>query len=171
MIQQQPIGAACIAECRKLLRRNYEKIRHCIDQLNDEHVNWRPFAQQNSIANVILHLCGNARQWIISGIGGASDVRHRPSEFSDRATYAREDLLLRLEQTFNEADGVLATIDPAQLLTPKTIQGFQETNLTAMLHASSHFEGHTHEIVYITRFLIREKYKFKFVPQNETQGA
>jgi hypothetical protein len=170
-MSDQSVGAATIAECRKLLRRNHEKIRHCLVQLSDDHVNWRPFEQQNSIANLILHLCGNVRQWIISGIGGTPDQRNRPAEFSDRSRYIRDDLLNRLELTVNEADAVLAAIDPTQLLTPRKIQGFDETLLTSMIHVNSHFEGHTHEIVYITRFLIREQYKFKFVPQNKSQGA
>ena len=165
------IGSACITEARRVLAINQKKIRHCLEQLTDEQVNWRPFEQQNSIANVILHLCGNVRQWIISGIGGEEDRRNRQAEFDDRESYTRAELLERIEKTVTEADEVLGRIEPEQLLEPKKVQGFDETVMTAMWHAAAHFEGHAHEIVYITRFLIREKYRFMFVPKNKVRGS
>jgi hypothetical protein len=55
------------------------RIKHCTDQLNDERIWRRSQPALNSVGNLILHLCGNVRQWIIAGIGGAADVRHRPS--------------------------------------------------------------------------------------------
>jgi uncharacterized damage-inducible protein DinB len=165
------IGSACIAEAQRVLGINLKKMRHCLDQLSDEQVNWRPFEQQNSIANIILHLCGNVRQWIISGIGGEEDKRHRQAEFDDRASYTRAELLERLETTVREADAVLGRVEPERLLEVKKVQGFDETVMSAMWHVVAHFEGHAHEIVYITRFLVREKYRFMFVPQNKVKGS
>ncbi|MCP3696766.1 MAG: DUF1572 domain-containing protein, partial [Planctomycetaceae bacterium] len=52
-------------------------ITHCLDQLNDDQTWWRPSESMNSIANLLLHLSGNVRQWIVSGVGGAPDVRKR----------------------------------------------------------------------------------------------
>ena len=60
------------------------KIEHCVNQLTEEQVWWRPDESQNSIGNLILHLRGNLRQWIVSGLGGAKDERNRPLEFSER---------------------------------------------------------------------------------------
>jgi len=166
------LAAAAVNEAQRVLRINLKKIRHCLDQLSDEHVNWRPFEQQNSIANVILHLCGNVRQWIITGIGNEPDRRNREAEFADRRSYRRGDLLDRLEKTVAEADTVLSRLTTADdLLGPRKVQGFDETALSAMLHVAAHFEGHTHEIVYITRLLIRDKYKFHFVPSDKVRGS
>src|SRR5688572_1810973 len=97
------VPQAIIHESRETLRKAHEKIVHCINQLNDDQLNWRPFEQQNSIANVVLHLCGNLRQWIVSGVGGVPDMRHRASEFSDRKRYGKQDLLDRLAATVHEA--------------------------------------------------------------------
>ena len=47
------------------------KIKHCLGQLTDEQVWWRSWPSLNSIGNLILHLCGNVRQWIVAGLGGA----------------------------------------------------------------------------------------------------
>ena len=61
-----------------------EKIEHCLGQLTVEQVWWRPTAEQNSIGNLVLHICGNVGQWILSGVGGMPDSRDRPLEFSER---------------------------------------------------------------------------------------
>src|SRR5438093_9965770 len=121
------VSEACIASARQNLREAHEKIVHCLDQLDDEQVNWRPFEQQNSIANVILHLCGNVRQWIIAGVGQLPDTRHRPSEFSDRKRYTRDDLLKRLAEVVRQADATLSPVTEQTLLQPRRIQSFDTT--------------------------------------------
>src|SRR5262245_29165669 len=40
-----------------------KRIEHCLAQLNDEQVWWRPTESMNSIGNLLLHLAGNVRQW------------------------------------------------------------------------------------------------------------
>jgi uncharacterized damage-inducible protein DinB len=157
-------------ESRRVLAKAHEKIVHCLEQLSEDQIHWRPFEKQNSIANLILHLCGNMRQWIISGVGGAIDVRHRPSEFSDRARYSRQQLLDKLAQMLREADAALARLDPASLTQSRRIQAFDTSVLGAILQAISHFVGHSQEIIYITRLQLREAYKFKFVPTKEQGG-
>jgi uncharacterized damage-inducible protein DinB len=167
----QSVASACIHEAQQVLKRNRRKIGHCLDQLDDEQVNWRPFEPQNSIANIILHLCGNVRQWLIAGIGETPDTRNRQGEFDDRNRYTRAELLQRLDQTLQELDQVLARLTAQSLLGARRIQGFEETGMSALWHSICHFEGHTHEIVYITRLQIRERYRFLFVPKTKEQGA
>ena len=71
---------------RRYLRGDYlPKILVCLDMLTDEDVWWRMNEASNSIGNLVLHLCGNARQWIVAGVGGASDIRKRQTEFDQRA--------------------------------------------------------------------------------------
>ena len=66
--------------------RNYQNsartIHGLVDPLSDEQIWTRPYPYGNSIGNLVLHLCGNVRQWIVSGIGGKPDVRVRDREFS-----------------------------------------------------------------------------------------
>ena len=164
------ITTAYTDAARHALREAHEKIVHCVDQLGDEQVNWRPFEQQNSIANVILHLCGNLRQWAVNGIEQLPDMRHRASEFSDRRTYTRADLLARLAEVARDADAAIGRITDQTITQPRRIQAHDKNVLSAIFDTVSHFVGHSHEIVYITRFLLREKYKFKFVPTKEQGG-
>jgi uncharacterized damage-inducible protein DinB len=165
------IPAAFLSESRKSLADAQDKIVHCLRQLNDDQVNWRPFEQQNSLANITLHLCGNVRQWIISGVGGTSDTRNRPAEFADRNRYTVSELIDRLNATVREADNVIARVALERLLQPVRIQGFDTTPMGAIWHSVSHFVGHSQEIINITRFQLREKYVFKFVPKTKEQGA
>ena len=78
-------------------------VKHCLKQLNEEQVWWRPAASMNSIANLILHVCGDVRQWITSGIGRAEDTPNRPTEFSEQGAFAKAKLPRRLDLALAEA--------------------------------------------------------------------
>jgi hypothetical protein len=165
------IGQAYLTEARRRLAASHEKIRHCLDQLDDAQVWRRPRPAMNSIANLVLHLCGNLRQWLVAGIGGAADVRNRPQEFAERGPISREHLLRRLGEVVAEADSVLARVTEPQLLEPRRIQGFDETVLSAIFNSVSHLAGHTQEIVYATRLLLGDLYQFAWTPATPEQGA
>ena len=166
-----PIAQAFVAAARERLAECFDKIEHCINQLSPEDLNWRPFEQANSITNIVLHLCGNLRQWVIHAAGDRPDVRHRPSEFSDRSAISAKDLLARLTVTVRECDQVLAKLSETDLTTAKRVQGFEVTKLSAIFNSLSHFQGHTQEIIYITRLRLGDKYQFKWVPQGKEQGG
>lgn len=147
------------------------KIRHCLKQLSDEQVWWRPAASMNSIANLVLHLCGNVRQWITAGVGDAEDNRDRPKEFSERGPMLKEELLRRLDAAVGEAKTALANTSTSALLKRVQIQSFDVTGIGAIIHSISHFRGHTQEIVHMTRCQLGEDYEFAFVPKTPEQGA
>lgn len=165
------VSAAFIKESRNDLQYNFKKIVYCLEQLSDEDVWWRPFESANSLQNIILHLCGNVRQWIISGIGGAPDIRNRPEEFADRRPIPKRELIEKLAAVMTESDGVLAKVDSDSILEPRRIQGFDETVLSAAMGTVTHFVGHTHQVVYITRLRLGEAYRFYWVPQSPEQTS
>jgi hypothetical protein len=82
MITADEVAAAVGTESANELTSALGKIKHCLGQLTDEQVWWRSWPSLNSIGNLILHLCGNVRQWIMAGLGGAADSRDRPAEFA-----------------------------------------------------------------------------------------
>ena len=147
------------------------KIKHCLGQLSDEQVWWRSRPSLNSIGNLILHLCGNVRQWIVAGLDGAADGRDRPAEFSERGPIPRDELLRRLEDVVDEARTVLARQTARQLLEARRIQGFDVTGLAAIFDSVPHFRGHTQEIVSMTRLQLGDAYKFAWTPTTPEQGA
>jgi hypothetical protein len=125
----------------------------------------------NSVANLMLHLSGNVRQWIVSGIGGAKDVRNRPGEFAEQSRRTKNELLATLKSTVDEADAVLSKVTAAELLAPKRIQGFDTTVTGAIFGCVPHFRGHVQEMIHMTREQLGEKYRFDFVPQGPEQES
>lgn len=171
------IGPVFVQISRQQFQAGREKILHCLDQLSDEDLWWRTADGANSIGNMILHLAGNVRQWVINGISGAADGRDRPAEFAAE-NLSRAELLEGFEKTLKEADGVLATLldqidefGTEILLTERRIQGFDETILSAIYDCVAHFRGHAQEIVYVTRLRRKGDYKFHWTPASPEQGA
>jgi uncharacterized damage-inducible protein DinB len=155
------LGAAFIAGCRSLLSQDYlPKIERCVGLLSDEQIWWRANPESNSIGNLLLHLSGNVRQWIVTGLGGAPDARDRDAEFAQREAIAREELLARLKNTLHEADAVLAKFDLARLLNPHEIQGLSVSALEAILHVVEHFSMHTGQIILLTKLLTATDLQF-----------
>jgi len=136
------------------------KIERCVGLLSDEQIWWRPNAESNSIGNLLLHLSGNARQWIVSGLSKAVDARDRDSEFAQRETIPRADLLSRLRQTIIEVDATLAKFDMDSLVEKRTIQGLEVTALEAILHVVEHFSMHTGQIILLTKILTSSDLRF-----------
>jgi uncharacterized damage-inducible protein DinB len=147
------------------------RIKHCLDQLTDAQVWQRPAEKMNSIGNLLLHLAGNVRQWIVSGVGGARDNRRRQAEFDERGPISRTDLWNKLQATIAEAIAALAKPDADEWQRVRRIQGFEVTGLGAAVHSVAHFRGHTQEIIHQTRTLLGDSYRFAFVPTTKEQGA
>lgn len=158
---QAEIAPAFIQEARGFLVSDYlPKIERCLERLTDEQVWWRANPDSNSIGNLVLHLSGNVRQWIVSGLGGAPDARLRQQEFDERALIPRAELLALLKKTLEEVDNVLVAIDPLQLLERRRIQGSEVTQLQAIFHVVEHFSMHTGQIILLTKMLTSEGLQF-----------
>lgn len=150
-----------LAEARFHLMQQYLPwLRACLEKLSEEEIWWRPNEKSNSVGNLILHLCGNVRQWIIHGVGGAPDTRDRPAEFSERGPIPKAALLAQLEATLAEADLALQQVAVEDLAQPRVIQGFDQTVLSAIFHVVEHFSYHTGQIIYLTKLRTGEDLKF-----------
>lgn len=154
------VGAAAAYELESAL----DRIKHCLGKLTDAQVWHRSQPSLNSIGNLILHLCGNLRQWVIAGLGGAPDERNRPAEFAERGSIPNEELVRRLEAVVEEAKRILAGVDARQLTHVRCIQGFDVTGAAAIFDSVPHFRGHTQEIVHMTRLQLGDGYKFAWTP-------
>lgn len=154
-------GEAFIAYARTLLKSDYlPKIERCLERLSDDDMWWRADAESNSIGNLLLHLAGNLRQWIVSGVGTEPDARERQAEFDARAGLGRAELLERVRRTLDEADAVLARVDVARLLERRRIQECDVSALEAIFHAVEHFSMHTGQIILITKMLTQSDLRF-----------
>ena len=156
---------ALVAAATKELTSALGRIKHCLGQLSDEQIWWRDHAAVNSIGNLLLHLCGNVRQWIIAGLGGAKDDRDRPAEFAERGPIPKDQLLRQLEAVVAEASAVLSRQTAAQLLRVRKIQTNDVNGLEAIFNSIPHFRGHTQEIIHMTRIQLGDAYQFAWKPK------
>jgi Protein of unknown function (DUF1572) len=167
----EQLAAAVSAAASQELTKALDRIKHCLGQLTDEQVWQREDESMNSIGNLILHLCGNVRQWILAGIGGEQDARQRPREFSERGPISKTELLRRLDEIVAQSHHALGKASAHDLLRQRTIQGFDVTGMEAIFDSIPHFKGHTQEIIHITRSLLGYAYKFAWVPSTPQEGA
>jgi len=157
----ETVSKAFIARASEFLLGDYlPKIERCLEKLTDEQIWWRPNEESNSICNLILHLCGNARQWIICGVGSAPDHRNRDSEFAHRESIPRAELLTLLRSTLAELQTTLQTLDPSMLLERRKIQGHDVDILEAIFHVTEHFSMHTGQILMLTKMLTSSDLRF-----------
>jgi uncharacterized damage-inducible protein DinB len=136
------------------------RIEACVAKLTPDQIWSRGGDNQNAIGNLLLHLNGNVRQWIVSGVGGAEDIRERDAEFSAREGIEPADMLSRLRATVREAAGVIRHLTAEQLLERITVQGYDVTKLEAIYHVVEHFAGHTFQIIFATKLLTSQDLGF-----------
>ena len=127
------------------------KIRIALEAMPPERLWWRPNASSNSAGNLLLHLAGNVRQWIVSGVGGAPDVRHRDTEFAAQGDGTLPALLAALDGTCAEACAVIAALAPSTLLETRHIQGRTTSVFSAVYHVVEHFAGHTGQLILLAK--------------------
>lgn len=132
-------------------RYHLPRILRCLQLLSDSDIWWRPNTASNSVGNLVLHLEGNVRQWILSGLGGTPDRRQRDREFAERGPLGRHILAARLEKAVKEACRVIGKLPPRDLARTRRIQKFRVTAFEAIHHVTEHFAFHTGQIIYVTK--------------------
>ena len=135
-----------------LLDQYLPRIQLSCRPLSDADIWWRPTDGSNSIGNLLLHIGGNARQWLIGGVGQQSDGRDRDAEFAADDGAARDVLLAQLTATFLEIDAVLARLSTAQLDEPRVIQGTPTTVFDAIYHVVEHVSMHTGQVIQLAKW-------------------
>ena len=155
-------------ETRRVLVEVYPpRIIRCLKLLSEEEIWWRPNRASNSVGNLVLHLQGNVRQWIISGLGRQPDQRDRDREFAETGPIPRRALLTGFRKTVNEADKVLAALNPPDLVRMFSIQGYNVTGLEAVCHVAEHFAFHAGQIIFVTKLKCAKDLRFTKLPAQQ----
>lgn len=118
-----------------------------------------------------MNSIGNLRQWILHGVGGQEDIRDRPSEFDSPQTHSKQELRDLLSDLKTQITQTLKDFNPDKLLKKKRIQGFNLSVLSAIYNTITHLEGHTGQIIYITRIRKEDDYKLFWEQENEEQES
>ena len=136
---------------KKLFEEWWPRMRATVEGLTEDQLWWRPNEASNSIGNLLLHLNGNVRQWLVSSFNRQEDRRDRPAEFAEKAGSPANELLAQLGATMDEAAAVLSRLTENDLLAPMQIQGYHITGLVAVYQVVEHFGLHYGQIVYIAK--------------------
>ena len=145
-----------------LLSESVTKLDHCLSQLSDEQFCQRPGPAQNSIANLLAHMAGNLKQWAVTGFGTEPDLRQRESEFRDFTPHDRMKLLKELIAVLGLAASTIEKATHQELARVRNIQGFNVSGLQALSHTVTHFVGHTHQVIQLTRWHLGSRYRFQW---------
>jgi uncharacterized damage-inducible protein DinB len=142
------------------LRQLESRIQSCLDRLDEDQIWMRDAETQNAVGNLVLHLCGNVRQWILSSVGGQPDTRARDAEFAARGDVRIAELRERLAATVRDAARILDAMNAARLTERVRIQAYDVTVLEAVYHVVEHFAEHTGQIIFATKLFTREDLGF-----------
>jgi uncharacterized damage-inducible protein DinB len=162
--KDDPLAKHFLSEAQGTFDRYLPRITKSLAQLSDEEIWWRPNAASNSVGNIVLHLSGNIRQWIISGLGGVPDVRERDKEFAAQGGIPGPKLAAHLRATVREAYRVLDKLPAKTLMRRCTIQGYHVTGLHAISNVCEHFSHHAGQIIYITKLKRGKDLRFTHLP-------
>ena len=145
----------------KRMRLSERDIGLCLDKLTPEQIWHRGGDYENSIANLLLHLEGNMRQWILHGVAGQPDVRQRDDEFSLQPTAAVAEIRARFAATLEEVRTVIDALrhdSPERLLEiidPQPDSTWRNTTiLEAVFQVVGHVQLHTGQIILLTKQLL-----------------
>ncbi len=107
--------------------------------------------ESNSVGNLLIHLAGNVRQWIVGGVGREVVTRDRAAEFSARRGPKAEVLLRDLDAALRDVDRVLGSLSADELTSERVIQGRETTVFEAIYHVVEHFALHLGQIVMMAK--------------------
>lgn len=136
---------------RRIFQESIPRIKQCLAELETKEIWFKANSNTNSVGNLVLHLCGNARQWIVAGLTDQSDTRDRDSEFNETGPIPSQELVQLLDQTQAEIQATLNQLTTADLFKSYQVQGFQEKGLSILIHVVEHFSYHTGQITYFVK--------------------
>lgn len=147
-----------------------DRIETCVDKLTPEQVWARQSENENAVGNLILHLDGNIRQWILGGVGGQRDIRDRNAEFDARGGASPAELKARLRGTIEEAVAIVRGVTPERLTERIRPQGYDASVLEGIYQVVQHLAGHAFQIMLLTKLYTSQDLGF-FANLRQSSGA
>ena len=142
----------------KRLRLSEGEILRCVGRLSEEQMWFRRGEYENSVANLLLHLAGNMRQWILHGIAGQTDVRARDEEFALTPAMIAAEATEQFRATLAEVCGVLSELPVGRLgevIDPQpTGMSRHPTILEAIFQVVGHVQLHTGQVFVLTKQML-----------------
>lgn len=135
----------------RVFEESYARIYKCLTMLNEKQLWSSPNSTIPPAGCQIMHLCGNARQWILSGLGELPDNRDRDQEFIVQENIRKSDFIFLLENLKSQLNRYFQELTENDLEEIYSIQGFKVTGFSAIAHVMEHFSYHTGQITLLTK--------------------
>jgi hypothetical protein len=157
-MNDQAIAASFLSFSDKRLGMSADDIARCVAQLTEEQMARRGGEHENSITNLLLHLAGNMRQWILHGIDGQPDVRERDAEFSLAPEITGAMALVSFRAVLEESRTVIRTLPPERLLeviNPQPGSTWEHLQIIAAIsQVVGHVQLHAGQIILLTKQMV-----------------
>lgn len=135
------------------MEENTPRIERCLLELTEAEIWQRPNPASNSVGNLILHLCGNIRQYAIASLGRTDDLRERDAEFAAKSGFSKSELFEKLRCTVAEAVETLRSASDEEMMRQRLVQGFQMSGIGIAVHVCEHYSYHTGQIAFWVKLL------------------
>lgn len=142
------------------IKESHTRIIACLDLLDDSQIWFKPNSALNSMGNLVLHLCGNITQYIISTLGGAPDHRNRDAEFAATGGKTKDELKAMFNKVIEQTILCINAASKADLTTLKKVQVYELTGVGIILHVTEHLSYHTGQIAFLTKLLLEKDLGF-----------
>ena len=161
----QSTGELFVSHSTAKLTQMNGHIDTCLKKLTPDQIWNRAADSQNSVGNLVLHLCGKVRQWIGWSIGGQPDIRDRPAEFAGSSRIGTDALLEKLSSTVKDAVEILEKLPPERLADRVQTQDGERSILEVIYQVVGHFQQHTGQIIFATKLVTQQDLKFYTPPK------
>jgi len=165
------IGKEFLSECINRVEGSFKRLFHCLGQLDEKQIWWRPNDKMNSVAVLVKHICGNMRQWTITSINNAEDRRNRPEAFLNDNKVTKAELISLATNIKLDFISAINKLDTSRLTEQRRIQGYEVKLMSSIFQALTHMEGHVGQIILLTRIQLDDNYKVFWTPKTEEQKA
>ena len=136
-----------------------------LGRMSPEDLTWRPNRESNSASNLVVHICGNLRQRFHAGLGGAPDVRDRDAEFAASGAWTTADLIVLVQRTFADVDGILESLPAHRLGEEQMIRAKPTTVLDVLIRVVGHISEHVGQVIYIAKARLGEEFETLSIPR------
>ena len=165
----QTLSSEFIKQSIQRMKENVPRIEKCFSELTEEEVWKKPNEASNSMGNLVLHLCGNITQYIISSLGGNADHRERNLEFSTKDGLSKTQLINKLTKVVDQSVFIMNELPESELMRNRKVQAYHLSGMGIIIHVVEHFSYHTGQIAFFTKQLKNKALDFyKNVDLNET---
>lgn len=144
---------------RQLFGEIRRRMLAAVKQLSDADLAWRPNEQSNSMANLVVHVCGNLTQRYVAQLGGAPDVRDRDAEFRLDVRRTGEELQWMIDSTFDAVDEILAGLPHERLFESTQIRERKVSVLSLVNRTCAHASEHLGQMLYIGKMRLGPQWK------------